>query len=198
MQKQKDRKRERKRERVKGKKGERRSATEGEREGENEKEQGHTRAHTHTYTHTSKRAHDQAHTSISQCALTPHEVKGHTFIFIRLGCLEILHMILPPTRPPRPRMVLGKGFMLTPTLSYRISPLPFRSLFLVCSHGAALDLSTFFALAPLPLVLADAAAAAVFALALPPLVLAEVRGLAGLLNCRRMWRQSCGQARRID
>jgi hypothetical protein len=41
-------------------------------------------------------------------------------------------------------------------------------------------------------VLADAATAAVFAPAPLPLVLAEDRGLAGLLGCRRMWRWSCG------
>jgi len=45
------------------------------------------------------------------------------------------------------------------------------------------------------LVLAEATAAAVFAPAPPPLVFAQHR--AGLLCCRRMWRQTCGHARCI-
>ena len=67
-----------------------------------------------------------------------------------------------PLRPPRPQIALFS--CSTPTLSYPIPPLPFLSFFLFCS--VALDFSTIFAPAPLPLVFAEVAATAVFALAL--------------------------------
>ena len=75
-------------------------------------------------------------------------------------------------RPPRPNIVLSTILILHthPTLpSFPL--LPFDSIFHFCC--LALDLSTIFALAPLPLVLAKAAAAAVFARVPPPLVLAD-------------------------
>jgi len=58
-----------------------------------------------------------------------------------------------------------------PTLSFLIPPLPLLSLSV--SSCLALDLSTVFVLAPLPLVLADTATTAVFATASPQLVLAK-------------------------
>jgi len=79
---------------------------------------------------------------------------------------------------------------------------------------AKATLVAVFAPALLPQVLADAAAPAVFAMTPHPPVLAEAaaantlciyssafgaegRSLAGLLGCRRTWRQSCGQGRYI-
>jgi len=70
-----------------------------------------------------------------------------------------------------PKSLLALFPESTPILSYFIPHLPFRSLFLFCC--LVLDISTIFAPAPLPLVLAEAAAAAVFARTPLPLVLAE-------------------------
>jgi len=108
---------------------------EKERERETEREkvrEGHTRTHTHTNTHTSKRVHNRAHALISRCPLELGEVEGHAFIFIGLGCLEILHLFVPSPRTPchAPRLLLKLFSYSTPTLSYLIFPLPFLSLFL--------------------------------------------------------------------
>jgi len=129
------------------------------------------------------------------CPLKVDEVKEHVFIFIGLRCLEILHLFLPPACPPPPKS-LSALFAWSTTLSYLIPPLYFLSLFLF--YCLALDLSTIFAVAPPSLVLAEAAAAAVFARAPLPLVLTAGRCLAGLLGSRRMCCLSCGQARYID
>jgi len=82
----------------------------------------------------------------------------------------VLHL-LPPARPPRPKSLSPLFLCSTPTLFNLIPPLPFLSRFLF--YCLALDLSTIFAPAPLPLVLAEVAAAVVFAVAPPALVLAE-------------------------
>jgi len=95
-------------------------------------------AHTHTYKHTHKQLRtidDRAHILISQCPLELDKVKGHTFMFIRLRCLEILPCSSPPAsarfpaRPPRPQTALGivpilhtHPVLSTSTLSF---PLPF-------------------------------------------------------------------------
>ena len=83
----------------------------------------------------------------------------------------------PPARAGHAHVSLSPLFSCsTLTLFYLVPPLPFRTLFLFCCQTP--DLSTISALAPPPLVLAEAAAAAVFALAPPPLVLADTAAVA--------------------
>jgi len=106
------------------------------------------RTHTHTNMHTSKRAHEYTQTSISWCPLELSEVKGHAFIFIWFGCLEISNLFPPRERPPRPQIALSFVEMLHTHPFYLISPLPFLSLCLFCC--LALDFSTISALASLP------------------------------------------------
>jgi len=94
---------------------------------------------------------------------------------VNLGFFGPFHLFLRPPFPPfalRPGLlqkhpqVLGAFLLLLFLLS-----LPFLGSFAFCS--LSIDLATVFTLAPPPLVLAEAAAAAIFALAPHPLVLAK-------------------------
>ena len=98
--------------------------------------------------------------------------------------------------PPRAGHIPKSLFVLfacsTPILFYFISPLPFLSFFLFCC--LVIDISTIFSPAPPPLVLADAAAAAVLALAPHPLVFAEAAATAVFTRAHRHQCKDCGSS----
>jgi len=93
--------------------------------------EGHLRTHTHAHTHTSNRAHAQ---SISRCPLELSDVKKLAFVFIWLGCLEILHLFLPPARsstPPnhsRHCLPAPRPPFTTPVLLYPFVPFSFSTV----------------------------------------------------------------------
>jgi len=85
-----------------------------------------------------------------------------------------LRLLVFPHARHAPKQLSVLSPFSTPTLFFL--PLPFLFLCLFCCR--ALELSTIFAPAPPPLVLANAAATAVFASAPLPLVLAETAATA--------------------
>jgi len=149
---------------------------------------------------------------------TSFTVKTTYDVLIVIADLQIIPPALPTKYPPlSPRLMLWDHapiarsaallwllLVLTKAATFAFpkqTPVPLvlaeanaTAFFALALHSLVLAdaaTTTFFTPAPQSLVHVDATAAAVLTLAPPPLVFTEDRGLAGLLDCRGMWRQSC-------